>query len=192
MARTERDLTPEETTRVRDRDDVVVVPDTNDTDHTHDSDTTHRDHDRVVLEKSEARDEVARDPEFRRRIVQEEMVRHGVIQPRQLGNAPATAGLTLGLAACAVGWVPALFPVAAVFGVVGLLLSITGKKRAHHEERTGSKRAAAGMLFSLIGIALAVVGLLVVADVINTFDGTIADVWDQMKDIDTDLSDSLG
>lgn len=180
MARTERDLTTDNDT-VRDRDDVVVVPE-------HDADATRVDRDRVVLDKSDGRDEAVRDPDLRRRIVQEELVRHGVVQPRQFGNVPATAGLTLGLAACAVGWVPALFPFAAVFGVLGLFLSMTGKKRAAMDERTGRGRATAGILFSLVGIALAVLGGLITFDVVNTFDSTIADAWDQLKDFDADFS----
>jgi hypothetical protein len=183
MARTERDLQTDDTT-VRDRDDVVVVPDTHDT--TRADGTVDRD--RVVLEKSDVRDEVVRDPDVRRQIVQEELVRHGVVQPRQFGNIPATAGLTLGVAAIAVGWVPALFPFAAVFGVVGLFMSIAGKKRASHEERTGRGRAMAGMLLSLVGIAMAVLGGLITFDVVNTFDATVADVWDQLRDADADFS----
>jgi hypothetical protein len=174
MARTERHL---------DRDDELVRDRTEVVDHQDD---------RVVYSKTDAStttdDRTVHDPEVRRRIVQEELVRHGVVQPRQFGNVPATAGLTLGIAALAVGWVPALFPFAAVFGLVGLFLSLAGKKRATAEERTGRGRAATGMLLSLLGIALAVVGALITFDVINTFDGTIADVWDQIKDVDADLS----
>ena len=165
---------------------MVVVPDTHDTHDSHDA--TRVDQDRVVLEKSDMRDQVVRDPDLRRQIVQEELVRHGVVQPRQFGNVPATAGMTLGLAAIAVGWVPALFPFAAVFGVLGLLLSMTGKKRAAADERTGRGRAVAGILFSLIGIGLAVLGGLITFDVVNSFDSTIADVWDQLRDTDADLS----
>ena len=181
MARTERDLTTDNDT-VRDRDDVVVVPET------HDADATRVERDRVVLEKSDVRDEVVRDPDLRRQIVQEELVRHGVVQPRQFGNVPATAGMTLGLAAIAVGWVPALFPFAAVFAVVGLFLSMAGKKRAAADERTGRGRATAGILFCLVGIALAVLGGLITFDVVNTFDATVADGWDQLKDFDADFS----
>ena len=154
----------------------------------HDADATSVSNDRVVLEKSDLRDEVVRDPDLRRQIVQEELVRHGVVQPRHFGNVPATAGMTLGLAAIAVGWIPALFPFAAVFGVVGLLLSIAGKKRAALDERTGRGRAVAGILFSLVGIGLAVLGGLITFDVVNSFDATIADVWDQLRDTDADLS----
>jgi len=175
MARTERHLTRDDDDLVRDRDEIVVNHD--------------RDRDPVVVHDD---DRTIRDPDVRRQIVQEELVRHGVVQPRHFGNVPATAGLTLGLVAVAVGWVPALFPFAALFGVVGLLLAIAGRKRAALDERTGRGRAMAGIVCSLVGIGLAVVGFLVVADVVNTFDGTIADVWDQFRDADTDLSDSLG
>ena len=171
MARTERDIARDDSL-VRDRDEVVVVPDSN---------VTVVDDDRLV-----------RDPDVRRQIVQEELVRHGVIQPRQFGNVPATAGLTLGVAAVLVGWVPVLFPFAALFGIVGVLMSLTGRRRATMDERTGRGPAIAGILFSLAGVALAVVGFLVVADVINGFDGTIADDFDEFRDTDADLSDSLG
>ena len=177
MARTERHLTRDDDDLVRDRDEIVVNHD--------------RDQDPVVVHDDDG-DRMLRDPDVRRRIVQEELVRHGVVQPRAFGNVPATAGLTLGLAAVAVGWVPALFPFAALFGVVGLALAIAGRKRAALDERTGRGRAMAGIVFSVVGIALAVVGFLVVADVINTFDGTIADVWDELRDVDAELSDSLG
>jgi hypothetical protein len=183
MARTERHLSRDDRLtdgEVRDRDEVVVVPDTDPTV------VDHRD-ERVVYSKTED-DRTIHDPDVRRRIVQEELVRHGVVQPRQFGNVPATAGLTLGLAACAVGWVPALFPFAAVFAVVGLFLSMAGKKRAAADERTGRGRAAAGILFSLIGIGLAVLGGLITFDVINSLDGTVADAWDQIKEFDTDFS----
>ncbi|MGH2686081.1 MAG: DUF4190 domain-containing protein, partial [Actinomycetota bacterium] len=149
-----------------------------------------RDRDPVVVHDDD--DRMVRDPDVRRRIVQEELVRHGVVQPRQFGNIPATAGLTLGVAAVVVGWVPALFAFAGLFGVVGLVMSIAGRRRAALDERTGRGRAMAGTLFSLLGIAMAVVGFLVMADVINTFDGTIADVLDELRDVDTDMSDSLG
>ena len=174
MARTERHLTEHDDDLVRDRDEIVV----------------NRDRDPAVVHDDD--DRTVRDPDVRRRIVQEELVRHGVVQPRQFGNVPATAGLTLGLAALAVGWVPALFPFAALFGVLGLGLSLAGKKRAGVDERTGRGRAAAGIVFSVLGIALAVVGFLVMADVINSFDGTIADVWDELRDVDTEMSDSFG
>ena len=170
MARTERHLTRDDDDLVRDHDrDEVVV---------------HRDPDPVVVHD----DETVRDPEIRRRIVQEELVRHGVVQPRQFGNVPATAGLTLGLAALAVGWVPALFPFAALFGVVGLFLSIAGRKRAAMEERTGRGRATVGILVSLLGIGLAVLGGLITLDVVNGLDSTIADMWDELRDLDADLS----
>ena len=173
MARTERHLTRDDDDLVRDRDEIVVNRDD-------------RDRDPVVVHDDD--DRTVRDPDVRRQIVQEELVRHGVVQPRHFGNVPATAGLTLGLAAVAVGWVPALFPFAALFGVVGLFLSIAGRKRAALEERTGRGRATVGILVSLVGIGLAVLGGLITLDVVNSLDGTVNDVWDQLRDLDTDLS----
>lgn len=188
MARTERDLNTNDEA-VRDRDEIIVHRDPDPVVLERSDDPTVVDHDHDASPDRDTRDrDVTRDPEVRRRIVQEELVRHGVVQPRQFGNVPATAGLTLGIAALAVGWVPALFPFAAVFGVVGLLLSLAGKKRAAMDERTGRGRAMAGVVVSLLGIALAVVGGLITFDMINTFDGTIADVWDQLQDTDADLS----
>ena len=170
MARTERHLTRDDDDLVRDRDEVVVT----------------RDPDPVVVHDDD--DRTVRDPEIRRRIVQEELVRHGVVQPRHFGNVPATAGLTLGLAALAVGWIPALFPIAGLFGVLGLFLSMAGRKRGALEERTGRGRATVGILVSLVGIGLAVLGGLITLDVVNGLDSTIADVWDQLRDADADLS----
>lgn len=147
-------------------------------------------HDEGVDDRA-VRERVMQDEDVRRRILQEEMEKHGLIRPRVLSNPAATAGLTLGIAAVAVGWVPALFPFAALFGLFGLFLSMTGRARAADHERTGGARAVAGIVVSLIGVALAVIGFLIVADVVNTFDGTISDGYDRIRDAADNLKDTF-
>jgi hypothetical protein len=139
------------------------------------------------------RDRILHDQHLRQHIVQDELERRGVLRPRYLGNVPATAGLTLGIVSVLLGWVPVLFAAAGLFGVAGLVLSAVGRGRATaDDERTGGGRATMGIAVSIVGIAMAVVGFLVMTDVINVFDGTITDVTDQLQEWETDLSDNLG
>jgi hypothetical protein len=111
-----------------------------------------------------------------------------VVPHRRLGNAAATSGLVLGVVGTLMGVVPVLFAGAMVLGFVGLIASMVGRRRATtHERRAGRKRGALGVLFSLAAIALGVVGMLIVADVINTFDDEIADATEELHDADVRL-----
>jgi hypothetical protein len=159
------------------RDDVDVDPD----------------RDPVIVHDTTTAGERVRvlDDGTRQELVDEEIERRGqVIPQRHLGNAAATSGLVLGIVGTLMGLVPVLFPGALLLGIVGLVASLAGRHRATEEwRRAGRMRATFGILFSLIAIGLGVVGLLIVADVINGFDSTISDAVEKLRDADKTLGD---
>ena len=140
-----------------------------------------RDH---TADEVRTRDDIEVVPDREPIVVQE----REVVPHRRLGNAAATSGLVLGLVGTLMGVVPVLFAGAMVLGVVGLIASMVGRRRAvTHERRAGRKRGALGVLFSLAAIALGVIGMLIVADVINTFDDEISDAVEELREADADL-----
>ena len=152
-----------------------------------------------LLEDPDVRTRVFDQPEVQRRLAGDVAATDTVVHERvsrrriSLGNPPATAGFVLGLVAIAVGLVPVLFPAAIGFGVVGLIRALVGRKRSGllddgtDARRKGGVTSLLGVLLCLGGIALGVVGLLIVADVINGFDSTIADVVEELRDADEKL-----
>jgi hypothetical protein len=75
------------------------------------------------------------------------------------GNGVAIGGLTCGILAIAIGWLPVVFVVGAVLAVLGVVLGTVGLRRSR---RSGSGRGVsiAGIITGLVGIAVAVGGLL--------------------------------
>jgi hypothetical protein len=69
------------------------------------------------------------------------------------------AGLVLGILSAVGGWIPVLNYFAWVFGIVGIVLSAIGRKKATQASQpTGI--ATAGLVLSIIGLVISVSGLL--------------------------------
>jgi hypothetical protein len=83
----------------------------------------------------------------------------GARQAERPGNGVAIAGLTCGILAIAFGWLPVVFVLGAVLAVLGVVLGTVGLRRSR---RSGSGRgfALAGIVTGLVGIVVAVGGLM--------------------------------
>jgi hypothetical protein len=69
------------------------------------------------------------------------------------------AGLVLGILSAVGGWIPFINYFAWVFGIVGIILSVLGRKKAAAENKpTGV--ATAGLVLSIIGLVISVIGLI--------------------------------
>ncbi|MDR0908169.1 MAG: hypothetical protein LBM77_00230 [Spirochaetaceae bacterium] len=69
------------------------------------------------------------------------------------------AGLVLGILSAIGGWIPVLNYFAWAFGIIGIILSALGRKKAKAaSESTGV--ATAGLVLSIIGLVISVIGLL--------------------------------
>jgi len=66
----------------------------------------------------------------------------------------AVAGLVLGIVSAVFAWVPGVNFVAWVAGIVGIILSVKARKASP------SGMATAGLVLSIIGTALGIVGLI--------------------------------
>jgi hypothetical protein len=163
-------------------DSVRVVPD---------RDPTVVEDDGPLVSDDELRARAFRDEQLRRRILQDELERKGVVRPLRVGNGAAAAGLTLGIVSIAAGLVPPLFAGALALGLVALFLGAAGRRRARDPQRVGSGTATLAMVCALVGIALGVLGLLIQADVVNTFDDQLGDIHQELQDIDQNLGDAL-
>ena len=69
------------------------------------------------------------------------------------------AGLVLGIVSSVGAWIPGVNFVAWIAGIVGIILSVKGKKQLEAAgQPTGI--ATAGLILSIVGTALAVIGLI--------------------------------
>jgi hypothetical protein len=69
------------------------------------------------------------------------------------------AGLVLGILSAVGGWIPGINYVAWLLGIVGIVLSVLGRKKAIAENQpTGVPTA--GLVLSIIGLALSLIGLI--------------------------------
>jgi hypothetical protein len=69
------------------------------------------------------------------------------------------AGLVLGILSAIGGWIPGLSYFAWVFGIIGIVLSAIGRKKATAASQpTGI--ATAGLVLSIIGLVISIIGLI--------------------------------
>ncbi|CAN5477726.1 hypothetical protein BH23ACT3_BH23ACT3_08450 [soil metagenome] len=87
------------------------------------------------------------------------------------GNGIAIAGLTCGIVAIAFGWLPVVFVLGAVLAVLAVAFGLVGLRRSR---RSGSGRgrgfAVAGIVTGLVGMGVAVAGLLFTIAVFRALD----------------------
>ena len=76
-------------------------------------------------------------------------------QPK--GNGLAMGGMILGIISLALVWMWCLPFIPIIIGVVGLILSILGKKKAAQLNGLGAGKAKVGLICSILGIAAPIV-----------------------------------
>ena len=72
------------------------------------------------------------------------------------GNGMATAGMILGIVCVATSWIWCFAWLSLGCGVVGLILSIIGRKKAQELGGIGAGKAKFGLICSVVGIAITV------------------------------------
>lgn len=69
------------------------------------------------------------------------------------------AGLVLGILSAAGGWIPGVSYFAWIFGILGIILSAAGRKKAAADNQpTGI--ATAGLVLSIVGLVISIIGLI--------------------------------
>jgi hypothetical protein len=83
------------------------------------------------------------------------------------------AGLVLGILSAIGGWIPGLSYFAWIFGILGIILSAIGRKKAAAANQpTGV--ATAGLVLSIIGLVISVIGLLCTVICVGALGGAAA------------------
>ena len=90
-------------------------------------------------------------------------------------NGMATAGMILGIVALALMWMWCLPFIPIIIGVVGLILSILGMKKAKQLNGAGAGKAKVGLICSILGIAVPVVIWIIVLSVAAPVTGKALD-----------------
>jgi hypothetical protein len=70
------------------------------------------------------------------------------------------AGFVLGILSIVGGWIPIVFYFAWAFAVIGIILSVMGRKQAKLV-RQPTGLATAGLVLSIIGVPISLVGLII-------------------------------
>ena len=84
------------------------------------------------------------------------------------------AGLVLGILSAIGGWIPGLNYVAWVIGIVGIVLSVLARKKAVNENRP-TNMATAGLVLSIVGTALSLIGLCVCTVCVSAAASSLSD-----------------
>jgi len=91
-----------------------------------------------------------------------------VILREKKGNGLGVAGFVCGLIAAIAGLIPLLFWISFPLGVLGLVFGGIGWGRARSDpERGGKGLSIAGVILGIIGIGLAIIGIVIIN---NAFD----------------------
>ncbi len=86
---------------------------------------------------------------------------NGYQQPQKNpGKGLSITGLVLGIVSSVFGWFGVVGIVALACGIVGIICAVIGKKKAQSVGITSSGIATAGLVLSIIGTALAGIGVL--------------------------------
>jgi hypothetical protein len=93
-----------------------------------------------------------------------------VVVIQQPGNGMSVAGFVCGLLAVIFGLVPILFFVSFPLAILGAVFSLIGRGRAKRDPaRSGKGLGTAGLILSVIGFALAIVGILILGAIADYF-----------------------
>ncbi|MEU0404906.1 DUF4190 domain-containing protein [Streptomyces sp. NPDC006197] len=99
--------------------------------------------------------------------------------PRVMRNGLGTAALILGIIGTVSGFMPFLFWLAGILGVIALILGLVGKGRVKRGEANNKGVALTGAILGLASLVLSVVGMVVVftavSDAVEEIDKTIKD-----------------
>ncbi|WP_041611075.1 hypothetical protein [Treponema primitia] len=88
------------------------------------------------------------------------------------------AGLVLGILSAVGGWIPGLNYFAWVFGILGIVLSAIGRKKAAADSQpTGI--ATAGLVLSIVGLVISIVGLICTVMCVSAL-GSAADAFSNL------------
>lgn len=85
----------------------------------------------------------------------------------------AVAGFVVSAVSVVVGWLPFVFVVGTIGGIVALVLSIIGVRRARALDGFGRNLAVAGIVLSSIAICLVVPGVLLTGVVLHTVEESL-------------------
>jgi Domain of unknown function (DUF4190) len=98
-------------------------------------------------------------------------------QGPQQGNGMATTGFVCGLLAAIFGVIPFVFYLSFPLGIIGIVFSYIGLRRANREpERGGRGLAIAGLVLGIIGLVLAVLWIAVIAAALEETDDILDDL----------------
>ncbi|NND76233.1 MAG: DUF2510 domain-containing protein [Ilumatobacter sp.] len=89
--------------------------------------------------------------------------------PTEATNRPATAALTLGIVAVAIGWMPFVVVLGVIAAVLALVLGAAGRKRAR-QSGVGGGFALTGLITGLVGLVVCVGGVFLTAAVLDAVD----------------------
>ncbi|WP_030690319.1 DUF4190 domain-containing protein [Streptomyces globisporus] len=99
--------------------------------------------------------------------------------PRVMRNGLGTAALILGIIGTLSGFMPFLFWLAGILGVIALILGLVGKGRVKRGEANNKGVALTGALLGLASLILSVVGMVIVftavSDAVDEIDKSIKD-----------------
>lgn len=86
------------------------------------------------------------------------------VAPQRTSNGLATAALVLGIIAAVLGLIPFLFLFSFTCGILGIVFGFIGRSRSR-ESGVGRKSALTGIITGALGIVLAIVGVVFIANI---------------------------
>lgn len=101
------------------------------------------------------------------------------VEPR---NAFAIAALALGLVGVLFGLVPLTGFIAVGLGIVGVILALSNRGRLRRGTSTARKTTWAGLVISLIAIALGIWGIVIVFDVVEDIDQDLEEIEEELNE----------
>ncbi|MFF9852653.1 DUF4190 domain-containing protein [Streptomyces litmocidini] len=87
--------------------------------------------------------------------------------PRVMRNGLGTAALILGIIGTVSGFMPFLFWLAGILGVIALILGLVGKGRVKRGEADNKGVALTGVILGLVSLILSVVGIVIVVTAVS-------------------------
>ena len=99
------------------------------------------------------------------------------VEPR---NAFAIAALALGLVGVLFGLIPLTGFIAVALGIVGVILALSNRGRLRRGTSTARKTTWAGLVISLIAIALGIWGIVIVFDVVEQIDEDLEEIEQEL------------
>ena len=94
--------------------------------------------------------------------------------PSQRGNGLGVAGFVCGLLAAIFGLIPFLFFLSFILGILGIVFSAIGWRRARRDPARGGKGLSiAGLILGLIGFVLAIAQVAIIGEAAEDLDDEI-------------------